>query len=109
MSKKTKNGNGKIIVKVLVRNDEKQTYEVSTNSLFANRKNAKLHFFLLIDNHEYYLFEQRFSKGVYLYFREGVCLSQIRKYKNWNKNNRLDKTIEDRIPQCTRYVMTQIA
>ena len=109
MGKKTKNGNGKIIVKVLIRNDEKQTYEISTNSLVANRKNAKLQFFLLINNQEYYLFEQCFSKGVYLYFREGICLAELRKYKNWNKNNRLDKTVEDRIPQCTKYVMTQIA
>ena len=109
MCKKIKNLNGKIIVKLLMRNAESQRYEISEQPLLANRDNAKLQFFLDLDQKQYYLFEQSFSKGVYRYFKQGVRLSQLRKYNNWNKNMRLDKTIEDRIPQCTKYVIKELA
>lgn len=109
MSKKVKNITGKIIVKLLVKDVKQNTYKPTSNSLFANRENAKLQFFLVTNKEEYYLFEQNFSKGVYLYFQNGVWLSQIRRYKNWNKNMRLDKVIEERIPQYTRYLMKEIA
>ena len=108
MKKRMKTTEGKVTVKLLVKNLESQKYEVPNNDLFANRNNAKLQFFYCLDNEEYYMFEQVFTKGVYLYFKQGVPLSEIKAYKQWNKNVRLDKTIEDRIPQCTKYIMKEL-
>ena len=109
MKKRMKSTEGKVKVKLLVKNLENQKYEVSNNSLFSNKSNSKLQFFYCLDNEEYYMFEQVFSKGVYLYFKNGVRLSQIKEYKSWEKNLRLDKTIEDRIPVCIKYIEKEIA
>lgn len=109
MSKKVSNTSGKIIVRLLVKDFEECTYKTVENPLLANKENAKLQFFLLTDKEEYYLFEQRFSKGVYVYFKNGVWLSQIGKYKSWNRNTCLDKVIEEQIPRYTKYIMKEVA
>lgn len=109
MGKKMEKLNGKIIVKLLVKKEDEQVYKIMEDSLTATRENAKLQFFLRLKKEEYYLFEQCFSKGVFLYFKNGIRLSQLKEYKGWKKNPRLDKTIEQRIPQCTRYIMREIA
>lgn len=72
------------------------------------KANEQLHFYLTTDRGRTYLFTQAFSKGVYDYFRRGRSERELREFKNWNKNPRLDKTIE-KIPMYTYYVMREIA
>lgn len=68
----------------------------------------KMHFYLQSKTGKYYLFSQPYSKGVYNYFRPGRAESEVRGYNKWNRNPRLDKTIE-RIPMYIEYVARQVA
>lgn len=72
------------------------------------KANEQLHFYLTTDRGRAYLFTQSFSKGVYDYFRRGRSERELREFRNWNKNPRLDKTIE-KIPMYTHYVMHEFA
>lgn len=68
-------------------------------------KNNKLDFYLLVSGKtKLYLFTQAYSKGVYQYFRHGRSENEIRNYKRWGRNPRLDKTIE-KLPMYIRYVI----
>ena len=53
-----------------------------------------LSFYLMTELSPVFLFTQRFSKGVYEYFRKGRSEAEIKAFKRWNRNPRLDKTIE---------------
>lgn len=57
-------------------------------------ENANLHCYLVIGNRKYYLFTQPYTKEVYEYFRNGRTEEELRRYNKWNRNSRLDKTIE---------------
>lgn len=50
----------------------------------------------------------QYTKGVYDYFRRGRSERELHEYKQWNKNPRLDKTIE-KIPMYTQYVLREVA
>lgn len=67
-----------------------------------------LHFYLVTKRGCTYLFAQGFSKGVYDYFRKGRSEHELNEYKQWNKNPRLDKTIE-KIPMYMQYVLREVA
>ena len=71
------------------------------------KKNGKLHFFLNADEGRFFLFSQNFSKGVYSFFKKGKSEIEIKTFKKWNRNPRLDKTIE-KIPLYMRYVRKEI-
>ena len=72
------------------------------------KTDEKLHFYLVTERSRSYLFTQGFSKGVYDYFRRGRSERELHEYKQWNKNPRLDKTIE-KIPMYTQYVLREVA
>ncbi|MBQ7309689.1 MAG: hypothetical protein IJW87_05870 [Clostridia bacterium] len=75
--------------------------------IIVNKGNDKIDFFLVSDKGRHYLFTQAFSKGVYDFFRDGKAESELRSYKTWEKNPRLDKTIE-KIPMYVRYVEREV-
>lgn len=70
--------------------------------------NNHLYFYLRSDQGEQLLFMQKFTRGVYRYFRNGISESQLRAYHYWNRNPRLDKTIE-KLPIYITYVMRECA
>ena len=72
------------------------------------KADEKLHFYLTTECGRTYLFTQDFSKGVYDYFRRGRSERELYEYKQWNKNLRLDKTIE-KILMYIRYVLREVA
>ena len=72
------------------------------------KEDERLHFYLVTERGPFYLFTQGFSRGVYDYFRRGRSECELHEYKQWNKNPRLDKTIE-KIPMYTRYVLREVA
>ena len=65
-----------------------------------------LYFYLRSEQGEQFLFTQKFTRGVYRYFRNGISESQLRAYRCWDRNPRLDKTIE-RLPAYITYVMRE--
>ena len=64
------------------------------NKITVTKSGNTLSFYLLGHTSHMYLFTQRFSKGVYEYFRKGKSETEIKTFKNWNRDPRLDKTIE---------------
>lgn len=71
------------------------------------KADEKLHFYLVTESGCSYLFTQEFSKGVYDYFCRGRSERELHEYKQWNKNPRLDKTIE-KIPMYMQYVLREV-
>lgn len=55
-----------------------------------------------------YLFTQDYTKGVYDFFKNGKSTNELKQFKKWRRNPRLDKTIE-KIPIYRAYVMREIA
>ena len=76
------------------------------NRIIIKKENNKIHFYLLSNNRELYLFTQYYTKGVYKFFLFGRAENEIMSYKKWNKNLRLDKTIE-KIPMYIRYALDE--
>ena len=72
------------------------------------KEDERLHFYLVTERGAFCLFTQGFSRGVYDYFRRGRSERELHEYKQWNKNPRLDKTIE-KIPMYTQYVLREVA
>ncbi|WP_029542199.1 hypothetical protein [Selenomonas sp. AB3002] len=73
-----------------------------------SKLNNKLHFYLVSSKGRFYLFTQRFSKGVYHFFIKGRSESEILSFKHWSRNPRLDKTIE-KLPIYITYVRKEFA
>ena len=73
------------------------------DKITVTKKNDKLNFFLHVNTGRFFLFSQSFSKGVYSFFKNGKSETEIRAFNKWNRNPRLDKTIE-KIPIYTKYV-----
>ena len=71
--------------------------------IFIVKTMNRLHFYLVTEKGRYYLFEQKFSKGVYEYFRSRKSLGEVHSFKRWGRNPRLDKTIE-KLPLYIQYV-----
>ena len=76
------------------------------NKVLVSKSNDKIHFYLIANGRRHYLFSQDYSKGVYQFFRNGRSESELHSYKLWNKNPRLDKTIE-KIPMYARYALKE--
>lgn len=95
--------------RIIVRKDAKNNICDKTNvSLRAHTLSSKLDFYLVSGGRRYYLFSQNYTKGVYDFFRNGKTEDELRRYNKWNRNPRLDKTIE-KIPMYIAYVMKEIA
>ena len=85
---------------------------MKTNRIAVTTRDEKLNFYLVSDVGRFYLFSQPFTKGVHDYFRREKTENEIRAFKGWNRNPRLDKTIQ-KLPMyiryCTRYLMNEAA
>lgn len=68
----------------------------------------RIDFYLEKSNRRIYLFTQKYTAGVHEVFRMGLRDYQIRGYKKWNRNPRLDKTI-DKIPLYLAYYMKEMS
>ena len=78
------------------------------NRVTVTKINGWIHFYLTSGKQTHYLFSQKFTKGVYEYFRDGRSENEIKKFNKWNRNPRLDKKIE-KIPLYVRYVFREEA
>ena len=76
------------------------------NKIIVRKGKNKLDFYLLSNSEKFYLFTQCYTKGVYNYFRSGRSENEIRSYKKWDRNLRLDKTIE-KLPMYIQYVLCE--
>lgn len=74
-----------------------------TNKITVSKANDMITFYLHSGGKRFFLFVQKYSKGVYDFFAGGRSESEIRNFKAWNKNPRLDKTIS-KIPLYVKYV-----
>ena len=73
------------------------------------KKNDYLNFYMTDKkylNERLFLFYQKFSKGVYEYFKNGRNENELRAFNKWHKNPRLDKTIE-KIPMYVKYALKE--
>ena len=70
------------------------------------KEEKKLNFYLQTDRGRFYLFTQPFFNLFYQYFSAGKSERELLAYKKWNKNPRLDKTIE-KIPLYIHYVLKE--
>ena len=57
-------------------------------------------------NERFFLFTQNFTKGVYEYFKNGRDENELRAFRKWGRNPRLDKTIE-KIPMYVRFALKE--
>lgn len=76
--------------------------------IIVQRVGGNLYFYLKSKEGMQYLFMQRYTKAVYDHFRRGISESQLWTFKGWDKNRRLDKTIE-KLPLYITYVQHQCA
>ena len=65
--------------------------------------NDTLKFFLVTKGSKRYMFSQKFSLGVYLFFVHDRSEQEILDFNKWGKNPRVDKTIS-RIPKVISYL-----
>lgn len=75
-----------------------------TNKITVSKANDMITFYLHAGGKRFFLFVQKYSKGVYDFFAGGRSVNEIRNFKMWNKNPRLDKTIS-KIPLYVKYVI----
>ena len=73
------------------------------NKITISKSNDMITFYLNSKGRSFYLFTQKFSKAVYEFFAPGRSENEIRNYKSWDKNPRLDKTIT-KIPVYIKYI-----
>lgn len=77
---------------------------MKNSKIIVEKRKTTLEFYLISENSgKDWLFSQRLTKGVYEYFRKGRSESEIRSYRQWNRNPRLDKTIT-KLPAYIHYV-----
>ena len=74
------------------------------NKITVSKANDMITFYLHVGKRRFFLFVQKYSKGVYDFFAGGRSEDEIRNFRMWNRNPRLDKTIS-KIPLYTKYVM----
>lgn len=95
--------------RIIVRADTQDTRISKTGSEMPKSTcDWKLNFYLVKGGKTLYLFTQNYTKGVYDFFKHGRSANELRQFKKWRKNPRLDKTIE-KIPIYRTYVMREIA
>ena len=76
--------------------------------IIAQKVEGNLHFYLKSKRSTQYLFMQRYTRGVYDYFRFGISENQLHSFSSWDRNPRLDKAIE-KIPLYINYVLRECA
>ena len=76
--------------------------KIMKEKIVVRRAKEGLVFYMNSRKGRIYLFTQRFSKAVYNFFLPGRCEEELKKFHSWNRNPRLDKTIE-KLPSYIRY------
>lgn len=95
--------------RIIVRTDIRKTGVSKISRETSNSAcDWKLNFYLVAGGKTIYLFTQDYTKGVYDFFKNGRSANELRQFKQWKRNPRLDKTIE-KIPIYRTYVMREIA
>ena len=83
---------------------------MSKTRVTVMKSNDQIHFYLKCSAGTAYLFSQKYTKGVYDFFRYGRSDPELRKFHNWGQNPRLDHTIEKCLnPSYRRYAMEELA
>ena len=72
--------------------------------IIVKKENGDLSFYLKSSNGVQYLCTKRYTRAVWNYFRSGISENQLREYKRWGKNRRLDKIVTT-LPMYIRYVV----
>lgn len=82
---------------------------MSKTRVTVTKHNDQLHFYLKCSEGTAYLFSQKYTKGVYDFFRCGRSDPELHKFHNWRQNPRLDHTIEKCVnPIYRRYAMEKL-
>ena len=81
---------------------------IMKRKIIARRVENNLYFYLKSKHSTQYLFMQRYTRAVYDYFRYGISENQLRTYKGWDRNPRMDKTVE-KLPLYITYVLRECA
>lgn len=77
------------------------------NRVIITKENEEIKFYLKNKEGTFWLFTQLFSKGVYEWFKDGRAESEILSFAKWDRNKRLNDTI-NRIPREIQYVQKYI-
>ena len=77
------------------------------NRVIITKENEEIKFYLKNKEGIFWLFSQPFSKGVYEWFKDGRAESEVLSFSKWNRNKRLNDTI-NRIPREIRYVQKYV-
>lgn len=77
------------------------------NRVIITKENEEIKFYLKNKEGTFWLFSQPFSKGVYEWFKDGRAEGEILSFAKWNRNKRLNDTI-NRIPREIRYVQKYV-
>lgn len=76
--------------------------------IVVTKTKDRIHYYYIVENNRLYLFTDKFTKGLYAYFRDGKSVEEIKKHKTWRRNPRVDKTVT-KIPVYIKYVMKECA
>ena len=77
------------------------------NKVIITKENEAIEFYLKNDKGTFWLFTQPYSKGVYEWFKDGRSEREILNFTKWERNKRLNNTI-NRIPREIKYVSKYI-
>lgn len=97
--KKTNAFDGKIVTEIVfVKNAVKKRVPDGRGGTKVIRVPGKmLDFYWEVQGNRTYLFRQRYNIAVYDIFKNGMRDYEFRRYRKWNRNPRIDKTM-DKIP-----------
>lgn len=76
--------------------------------IVVTKTKDRIHYYYIVENSRLYLFTDKFTKGLYTYFRDGKSVEEIKKHKTWGRNPRVDKTVT-KIPAYIKYVLKECA
>ena len=74
------------------------------NKITVTKANDMITFYLHVGKRRVLRFGKKKRNGVYDFFAGGRSEDEIRNFRMWNRNPRLDKTIT-KIPLYTKYVL----
>lgn len=97
--KKINSFEGKIITKIVIAKDavKKRVPDGRGGTKVIRVPGKILCFYWEVHGKWIYLFRQRYTIAVYNLFKRGMRDYELRRYRNWERNPRVDKTI-DKIP-----------
>ncbi|MGX8705114.1 MAG: hypothetical protein ACSW8J_00900 [bacterium] len=83
---------------------------MSKSRIIITQTDNRIHFYLRCRKGTAFLFSQKYTDGVYRYFRDGRSDSELHKFHGWGQNPCLDHTIEKCVnPSYRRYAMNELS